>query len=196
MIEQQIEAPVMQTTRAAAPEQASAGGTGNQGDYEGLRFPEGMKAGDKTLSEFQAFAQEHNLSREQAQKALDYAGPRIKAAVEGQHRLWHEQQKTWTTRARGIFGQNAEHALEVARSVYQLSDKNPLVTSQAQAAKLREVLNLTGAGNHPEVVRLFFRLGKYLETRQGPQGKFLGSMYPNMTAKEEDSKTMYPRMGK
>jgi hypothetical protein len=42
------------------------------------------------LDEFKSFAKEQDLTQEQAQKVLDFAGPKIKEMIEQPYKAWKD----------------------------------------------------------------------------------------------------------
>lgn len=159
------------------PEQSSEPTEGTA-EYAELKAPGGFD--NAALGDFKSFAKEQGLSPEQAQKALDFAGPKLKAMIEAPYKAWQGQQTKWEGQVRAYYGQNLETRLETARLVFQAGDKNPFIKSGAEATALKRALIQTGAGNHPAVVKLFVKAGEWISARQGPQDKLLGSMYPSM----------------
>lgn len=136
-----------------------------EGKYE-LKLPEGVEISADVQEQFETVARELNLSPDAAQKMLDlapqfdkmYASKLLKTANDATDR-WAEQSRNDKELSNG-------------------GDKAALDANLALAAKARDafaspelvaLLNKfdpetnphgTGLGNHPEVLRLFTRLGK------------------------------------
>lgn len=112
--------------------------------------PEGTALDPQVIEQFSAVAKELNMSQEAAQKLIDKMGPamaqRQAEAVAAIHEQWVGEAK-----ADKEFGGAA-------------LDENLGVAKKALDAfgtpKLTELLNETGLGNHPEMIRLLVRAGK------------------------------------
>ena len=161
-------------------------------EYGDFAVPEGVKMEGQDLTEFKSFAKEQDLTQEQAQKVLDYAGPKIKAMIEQPYKTWNETQTKWQAEVKAdpeIGGTNFERSVKEAGSVFVPGEANPFVKSEADAKALRDALNTTGAGNNPAIVKLFVKMGKLLSepghlagkpAGQNKQDALLNSMYPTM----------------
>lgn len=201
MIEHEIGAPQMQTTAdpgttssmggleekmyptmpAAEIDRPQSGSmSGDSESYADIRTPQNVKFDAAALGDFKAFAKEQGLSHAQAQEALDFAAPKIRAAIEAPYKQWQARQTRWESEVKAHFGSNLDASIETARLVFQASDTNPFIGSAAEAAALKKALIQTGAGNHPAIVKTFYKMGQWLKARQGPQHRLLNSMYPSM----------------
>ncbi len=162
-------------------------------EYSDFSPPEGMKLEGQDMSDFKAFARDQDLTQEQAQKVLEYAGPKFKAMLDAPLRAWSDLQTQWQDQVKSdpeIGGTKFEQSVKEANNVFLPGETNPFVKTQGQAQKLRQALNATGAGNNPEIVRLFVKMGRYLAepahltgkpTPQNKQESLLNSMYPTMS---------------
>lgn len=139
------------STGAAAPT------TGVQADWR-LKPPEGLEAGD-ALAKFETLAKEAGLKPEAAQAAVELWAAEAKAsqakATAAQAAQLDQLHASWTT------------ALKADREVGGAEfDANTQVARRAMAKfatpELRGFLEETGLGNHPELVRFMFRVGKAL----------------------------------
>lgn len=148
--------------------------------YE-FKAPEGQALDETLVSEFTPLAKDLQLSQEQAQKVVDlYATkvlPRIQAAMAEQ---WAKTQVDWAQAAKADkeFGGDA-------------FDANVALANQAVARfggpELVKALKDTGAGNHPEVIRAFYRVGKAISEDKvvigatgGGQRDTADVLYPTM----------------
>ena len=117
--------------------------------YE-FTIPEGSNVDEAGIKAFSEFAREANLSQEAAQALMDKLAP---AMAQRQAEVIESVKAEWiaSTKADAEFGGDklAEN-LGVA--------KKALETFGSDA--LRQLLNETGLGNHPEIIRAFYRAGK------------------------------------
>jgi hypothetical protein len=118
-------------------------------DYEPFQLPEGLTADEEILGEFKATAKELKLSQEGAQKLVALQAKmadKQQAAVQAMRAQWAEASKADTE----FGGEALQENLGVAKRALE-SFASP---------QLRQLLNESGLGNHPEVIRHFVRVGK------------------------------------
>lgn len=149
-----------------------------------LKLPDGFQPGP-ALDEFKGLAKELGISAQAAQKLVDFQAKHELAraqAAEQQQATWAEALKT----DKEIGGAQFEANGQLARKA-MLRFATP---------ELRTFLNDSGMGNHPELVRLMYRVGKAIgeDSIAGSNGappgnpsdpeKYLRDLYPTMFAKE------------
>lgn len=117
--------------------------------YE-FNAPEGQYFDPEVLTAYTDIAKELNLPQDAAQKILDKVGP---ALAEKQTRLIEQARTEW--------GDAAKSDKEFGGDKF---DENLAVAVKAANAfgtpELRTLLNESGLGNHPEIIRFMFRTGK------------------------------------
>jgi hypothetical protein len=119
--------------------------------YE-FKPPEGQQFDPEFLNVYSETAKELNLSQENAQKLIDKVSPVLEkqqlAKIEAVRTEWFENSKA----DKEFGGDKLEANVGVAK---QSLDK-------FGTPELKEFLNITGLGNHPEMIRFFYRVGKDL----------------------------------
>lgn len=133
----------------AAADPKSDGQTDSIADYEPFQVPEGMTVNEELLGEFKATAKELKLSQEAAQRLADLQVKALGKQAEQMANVraqWLEQTKT----DKEFGGEALAENLGVAKKAMEA-----FATPQ-----LRQLLNESGLGNHPEIVRAFVRVGK------------------------------------
>ena len=117
--------------------------------YE-FKAPEGVQFDDTVIGAFSEVAKELNLPQDQAQKVLDKMAPVIAARQAEQFQAarteWAEAAKT----DKEFGGEKLTENLGTAKKAL-----DALATPE-----LRTLLEESGLGNHPEVIRVFYRAGK------------------------------------
>lgn len=117
--------------------------------YE-FKAPEGTQFDDAVIGAFSEVAKELNLPQDQAQKVLDKMAPVIAARQAEQFQAarteWAEAAKT----DKEFGGEKLTENLGTAKKAL-----DALATPE-----LRTLLEESGLGNHPEVIRVFYRAGK------------------------------------
>ena len=117
--------------------------------YE-FKAPEGVTFDDTVIGAFSEVARDLNLPQNQAQKVLDKMAPVISA-----HQL--EQVKAaradWAEAARIDKEFGGDHLAENLGMAKKALDT-------FATPELRALLEESGLGNHPEIIRMFYRTGK------------------------------------
>lgn len=134
-------------------EEADKGKQGAPEKYEPFKLPDGWEKDDKALSEFEPLAKELGLNQEQAQAFVDLAVARDTRTAEAQAQQWTDLRKSWVDEAKAdkeIGG--AEWNAKVATAIKGLKAFG--------TPELEQALNVTGVGDHPEFIRLMYRVGK------------------------------------
>lgn len=176
-----------QTTTGNEPQDAGAkqgDGAGEQGKdgksdpvYE-YKMPEGVQLNQTAADKLTAFAKENGIAPEKAQMLADIGAQ----MVQHQREAHAQTVKTWIDQVKtdkDIGGDKFEASLATARSTIE-SFGTP---------ELKDVLNATGLGNHPAVVKFFYEVGK----RVSQDEHVTGNSSPNRGEKDP-AKIMFPEM--
>lgn len=137
-----------------------------------LKLPEGsMFSADEILA-IEGEARELGLNQEKAQKLLESRNEDRAKYREGQQQVLADTVKAWADALPSdpeIAGKDGtEYAANVARAKQALN--------KFGSPKLKEELNKTGLGNHPELVRLFVRVGKAMKEDNFHTGNTTGTV--------------------
>lgn len=128
---------------------------------------EGVELDTEALKDFEPVARDLNLTNEQAQKLVD-AYPKILAGVQQrQAEAWQKQTEGWaeTVKAdKDIGGDKLTANLSAAQRALD----------QFGTPELKEYLNATGLGNHPDLVKTFVKIGKAMSEDGMVTGKESG----------------------
>jgi hypothetical protein len=122
-------------------------------EYEPFKLPDGVEVNAEKLGEFSKIAAESGLTQEVAQKIVDLYSSELKAMTEAPMRAWTELQNTWRDQVKNdpeIGGANLDKNLATTKAGL----KNLLGEG---ADKFFAALNVTGAGNNPEIIRGLFK---------------------------------------
>lgn len=150
--------------------------------YEAFTMPKGMEE-DKALAEkFSPLAKKFNLSQAEAQELIDINTASLQAHMDAQETAWTDLKAEWekqTKTDKEIGGVDLEKNLAIA--------KTGLTKFGTKA--LSVALEAMGAGDHPEMIRFFYRVGKELaeDTATGGKGAKANLtraqiLYPNVNA--------------
>jgi hypothetical protein len=145
-------------------------------EYGTFDLPDDFDMNNDTLEEYHTFAKENNLTQEQAQRGVDMVA-QMKQAEMNQ---WVEQQKSWVDEAKSdaeYGGEKFDESISVA-----VKARDSFGTSE-----FNEMLDSSGLGNHPEMIRFLNRVGKAISEDSVIVG---GSSTSNLTREA----VLYPSM--
>lgn len=165
--------PAVNASPAAADTQASAPVVPDS--YE-LTMPEGVELDSVAADEFKAIAKELKLDQANAQKVADIGAKMAQRQAESHVKLvesWVESVKV----DKDLGGDRLQENLAVAKRALDTFG----------TPELRDVLNSTGLGNHPEVIRAFYRAGKAISEDRFVQGA-------PASAATDPAKKLFPSM--
>lgn len=121
--------------------------------YEAFKLPEGATLDEGLAKEFEGVAREAGLDQGKAQKVIDLGGKLaaklqadITAKVEAAQKSWADASKADAEFGGAKFDEN----LGVAKKAI----------ATFATPELSKLLNESGLGNHPEVIRLFWKVGQ------------------------------------
>ena len=149
-------------TQEADPKTTDTGTSGEQKveaeaaiDYT-FETPEGVTLNEGDLTSFTAIAKELKLPKDAAQKVVDLAIARETARAEAHA----TQVSKWADEVKADKELGTDENLAIARKAIDLGPP-----------ELKELLNGTGLGNHPAVVKWAFAVGKALSEDKFVAGK-------------------------
>lgn len=118
--------------------------------YE-FKTAEGQELDAEAVKAFEPIAKELNLSNEQAQKLVDMYGSKIMPKlVEQQAAQWQQQIEQWAEQVKADKDLGTDASIGAAQKAMD----------KFGSPELKQYLNETGLGNHPELVRIFANIGK------------------------------------
>jgi len=151
--------------------------------YDDLVLPEGLTADAETSAAFQTLAAEAGLSREAAQRLVDLQaglirkqGSAARQAAQDTARAWARDAAADSEYGGADFARNAGLARQALQSF--------------ATPALVDLLDQSGLGNHPELIRAFYRVGKAMAEdgrvsgASVPRPDRLAALYPTMVSKE------------
>lgn len=143
--------------------------------YE-FTMPDGVALDQTAADEFTAIAKELKLNQADAQKVADVGAKMAQRQAEAHLQLvesWVESVKT----DKEIGGDKLAENLAVARKAIETFG----------TPELKDVLNATGFGNHPAVIKAFYKAGMAISgdrfvsgSPKGPETDMAKKMFPNM----------------
>lgn len=177
--EQQQQSQEQQTQEKKPDEKKDQKPEGAPEKYE-FKAGEGVELDQEALKGFEPLARELNLTNEQAQKMVDLYGEKLLPQIQKQQtEAWQKTTEQWAADVKAdkeIGGDKLVSSLSVAQRALD----------QFGTPELKEYLNSTGLGNHPELVKAFVKIGKSMSE----DGMVTGSK----TTTQSVAQRMYPNM--
>ena len=151
--------------------------------YKDFTFSKDLELDDELMTQAKTVFKELNLTQEQAQQLVDFESNVKSEEMQRQQEAWDELQGTWKNASENDkeFGGDG-------------LDANLAIAKQGRDAfgdkEFNEMLEVTGVGNHPEMIRFLFKIGKLVSEDKILQGG--GSPSGSMTQAER----LFPDMNK
>ena len=134
---------------AEQPQEADA----QEQEYGEFSLPEGLRIDEAAFNDFAPLAKEFGLTQEQAQKLVDVAAGLVDRTTKTAEGVHAETIKKWADDSRNdaeVGGKDFDANLGIALAAIDKFGDD----------ELKQILDASGFGNHPAVVRLFYRVGK------------------------------------
>jgi hypothetical protein len=190
------EAPAEETEQAAdgekTPETLLSGDEGKEEegvpDEYTFEAPEGVEVSEEALAQFADTAKELKLSQAQYQSLIEYDMQRQADAAKAMSDQYNNRVAEWAEEAKAdkiIGGESLDENLGLAKRAIETFGDSDL--AQIMAAPSAENPDGLGLGNHPAMIRLFYRVGQSISEStlvtgdskvEGPSA--LERMYPSM----------------
>lgn len=149
--------------------------------FDAVKVPDGLQLDDALKGQFSELATELNISPEGASKLLGMHSDLVKKSVETVQAQLMEQSNQWADAVRAdkeIGGANLDATTRtISKALDAYGDPD-----------VKEAFNMTRAGNHPAIVRTFYRMAKALE-----EGKFVKPNAPAQ-APMDAAKVFFPNL--
>lgn len=143
-----------------------------------FKMPEGVELDKAAADEFGTIAKEMGLTQEQAQKVADVGAKMAQRQAE-QHAQLVESWVTQVKTDKEIGGDKLDENLGVARKAMDAFG----------SPELKDLLNSSGLGNHPAVIKAFFKAGKAIS-----EDGFVKGAPPAGVNSNDPAKKLFPSM--
>ena len=178
----------------AAAEGADKGNGEDKGEslitYEAFNMPEGMEVDQEALQAFAPVAQKYGLKQEGAQELVTLFGERVKAQAEAHANAWTKAMGQWRADAEADPEIGGDKFKETEKFVALALEKLGPPDRKDGTNALQEILDITGVGNHVEIVRILRKAGKLVDNDTIDLGGIFGE------TPKTPAETMYPDQGK
>lgn len=161
--------------------------------YEDFKVPEGFELDKDLLDEVTPIFRKNGLSQEAAQELIDFYGKNIKEAIDAPYETYRETRKTWRSQIQAdpeIGGRMGEVKASIGRLIDSFGN-------ESVAAGFRRAMDLTGAGDNPDVVRGLYALSKlvtegHVVRGNGPSPE--GQRPPGSPSQPTAAQAIYPHL--
>ena len=160
-----------------------------------VKVPEGYSLDQTTVETLTPVFKELGLTNEGVNKLVTTYAPIMKAQVEAQQKAamdaWAKETDGWKAETVKLLGGDAKKELAYAAKVINSIGTKYKSEDGTEGNKLRDLLEDTKVGNHPEITKLFISLGKrisadtFVEPNQTSAGgnSFTDSVYTHPDSK-------------
>lgn len=151
------DAPASEPTKEPAKEPEKAKPVAPE-KYD-LKLPSGSLLEKSAVERIASYAKERGLSQEDAQSLLERESQAVSGFAEAQRAELEGKVESWK--------QEVEDDKEIGGAAFKQNvELAHRVLARYGSPSLRQALNETGLGNHPELVRVFVRIGKAMADDQ------------------------------
>lgn len=183
----EVQAKEAGTILGASPEAGKEGNPSGESakqtapeKYTDFTLPEGMTIDKAALEKATPTFKELNLSQEQAQKLVTLQSELTNAQLTKIQDNFNSKVNEWKLESEKLFGAKANEEFAIAVKAID----------RFGGQELRKLMDESGLGNHPEIIKAFNKIGKMLSEGQPPSGEKgavegdpLAKMYPTMKGK-------------
>jgi|SRR5690242_17876636 len=163
--------------------------------YEDYKVPEGFTLDAEVKTEADKLFKEANLPQEVAQKFVDFYTAKAKEAFEAPFNRFQDMRKEWQGQAqahpelKGKLAPGGEVLTTIGRAIESLGDSQ-------LASEFRQIMDDTGAGDHPAFIRTFYRMAQRLTEGSHVAGRgpaISGQQRPNMS-RQSAAQELWPNL--
>lgn len=133
--------------------------------YE-IKAPEGLEINQGAIDSLTPIFKKYGLSNEAVQEIANSYAPIIKAQFEESQKeainQWNKETDAWKAESLKILGADSKKELAYAAKIINKIGTKYKAEDGSEGNKLRDILEETRVGNHPEVARMFIALGKLI----------------------------------
>lgn len=150
-----------------------------------VKLPDGIEPDEVLLSEFKPLAKELGLKSEGAQKLVDLFVRAQDGALKKSQEAWAQQQKEWVDAVKAdsdFAGAKFDASVQVARKAIE----------RFGSPALKEYLTASGVGNHPELVKLMYRVGQAIAEDSVAGASGGGAASSNASSQDALLRELYP----
>jgi len=130
--------------------------------YTEFKVPEGYTLDEAVAKDAGILFKDMNLSQDQAQKLVDFYVKQTNDSLNQPYEAYRALRQEWVEKAKAHpeIGRDLDRVLTtVAKAIDGVGDAE-------LAREFRQVMDMTGAGDHPSFIRMFYKLAKMVTEGQ------------------------------
>lgn len=161
--------------------------------YAAFNVPEGYILDEEVAKEAGALFKKRGLTQAEAQEFVDFYVAKTNDAVNAPYEVWRQTQADWVKQVKSdpFLGPRLPQVTStISKGIDLIAQGNPKL-----ADSFRQVMDFTGAGNHPAFIRMFYEMAARLtegghvagkgpspagQKREGAMPTAAQAMYPNL----------------
>ena len=147
--------PVKEATEEPNKSDSQTDEKGDEGapdQYEAFKMPDGVEVNEELMGEFSGIAKDLNLTQDQAQTLVDLQTREMQKMMQAQVDSWNATRDEWVT--------NSKNDSEFGGANFEASIATMSKAIDAFGGDaFRNVLDETGMGDHPEILRFIYKVG-------------------------------------
>jgi Spy/CpxP family protein refolding chaperone len=164
--------------------------------YAEFKVPDGYVLDEAVAKEAGGIFKEMNLTQEQAQKLVDFYTAKTTESQNRPYQVWRDTQQKWVNEVKAdpFMGPRLNHVTStISKGIDQVVSNNPQLSKLAEG--FREVMDFTGAGNHPAFIRMFYEMASMIT-----EGGHVSGRGPSPAGQQSDTqrtsaaRAMYPNL--
>lgn len=140
--------------------------TGAPEKYEAFKLPDGFTMDEALTKEATELFKGLNVSQDGGQKLVDFYTAKIREAADAPHKAYADMRADWQAKVAAdpeIGSKLPEVKATVSRALDSLGDAK-------LATEFREAMDLTGSGDHPAFIKVFYKLASQIVEGKAVQG--------------------------
>ncbi len=165
--------------------------------YTEFKVPDGVKLEGEALTAATALFKDLGLAQAGAQKLVDYHAAQVKAALDAPTKTMNDMYEGWKSAAEADPDIGPASGAKAAKIKENIGRAFNAVGDETLVNEFKSMLNLTGLGDHPAVIKV---LNKWAEsiieprnvTGGGPARP--GQLAPGATDRPSAAKALYPTL--
>lgn len=161
--------------------------------YEPFKLPEGVSLDEKTMGEAQTMFKELGLTQGHAQQLVDFYTKQIAATAQAPVEAYRQMRDGW----REAVAKDPEIGSKLPQVRESIARALDTIPDKALVNEFREAMNLTGAGDNPAFIKVFYNLALKIGEGQPVAGKgpsAHGQAAPGAGPKSV-AQALYPNLG-
>lgn len=132
-----------------------------QDRYHELKLPDSLKGHEENFGAFKKLAATLNLSADTAEKLMKWEADTAASGAQAAEQKRASILQKWTSQTKELFG--ASYPREIARALD--------AATRFGGPELRELLDITGLGSHPVIVKTFHQISQQISEDSSVAGK-------------------------